>query len=82
MRLRHHRQQRRRTGRRRDHPPSGNRRRPSPSSAMSPIHPTAAPCSPTFWAADIQEKDLWLKAADYYQRWQFTPVLGKRVSAG
>ena len=27
----------------------------------------------------IKEKDLWLKAADYYQRWQFNPVLGKRV---
>ena len=28
----------------------------------------------------IAEKDLWLKAADYYQRWQFNPVLGKRVT--
>ncbi len=27
----------------------------------------------------ISEKDLWLKAADYYQRWQFNPVLGQRV---
>ncbi len=44
-----------------------------------PYPPYCRPLLTYLLGGDIQEKDLWLKAADYYQRWQFTPVLGKRV---
>lgn len=32
-------------------------------------------------AGEIRRRDLWLKAADYYDRWRFRPVLGRRVVA-
>ncbi len=44
-----------------------------------PYPPYCRPLLTYLLGGDIQEKDLWLKAADYYQRWQFTPVLGKRA---
>jgi nitrite reductase (NADH) large subunit len=44
-----------------------------------PYPPYCRPLLTYLLGGDIKEKDLWLKAADYYQRWQFTPILGKRV---
>ncbi len=44
-----------------------------------PYPPYCRPLLTYLLGGDIQEKDLWLKAADYYQRWQFSPCLGKRV---
>ena len=44
-----------------------------------PYPPYCRPLLTYLLGGEIQEKDLWLKAADYYQRWRFTPVLGKRV---
>jgi nitrite reductase (NADH) large subunit len=44
-----------------------------------PYPPYCRPLLTYLLGGDIQEKDLWLKAEDYYQRWQFTPILGKRV---
>ena len=59
-------------------------RRLQPQAAITIIsdEPYPAYCRPLLTyllGGNIEEKDLWLKAADYYQRWQFTPVLGKRV---
>jgi NAD(P)H-nitrite reductase large subunit len=44
-----------------------------------PYPPYCRPLLTYLLGGTIQEKDLWLKAADYYRQWQFTPVLGRRV---
>ena len=44
-----------------------------------PYPPYCRPLLTYLLGGNIQEKDLWLKAGDYYQHWRFTPVLGKRV---
>ena len=44
-----------------------------------PYPPYCRPLLTYLLGGNIQEKDLWLKATDYYQRWQFTPILGKRA---
>jgi len=44
-----------------------------------PYPPYCRPLLTYLLGGDIQEKDLWLKASDYYQHWQFTPILGKRA---
>jgi nitrite reductase (NADH) large subunit len=44
-----------------------------------PYPPYCRPLLTYLLGGNIQEKDLWLKTEDYYQSWQFTPVLGKRV---
>jgi nitrite reductase (NADH) large subunit len=44
-----------------------------------PYPPYCRPLLTYLLGGIIQEKALWLKAEDYYQRWQFTPILGKRV---
>ena len=59
-------------------------RRLQPQAAITIIsdEPYPAYCRPLLTyllGGKIEEKDLWLKAADYYQRWQFNPVLGQRV---
>ena len=44
-----------------------------------PYPPYCRPLLTYLLGGNIQEKDLWLKATDYYQRWQFSPILGKRA---
>jgi NAD(P)H-nitrite reductase large subunit len=44
-----------------------------------PYPPYCRPLLTYLLGGEIQEKDLWLRARDYYQRWQFAPILGKRV---
>jgi nitrite reductase (NADH) large subunit len=44
-----------------------------------PYPPYCRPLLTYLLAGDIQERDLWLKASDYYQKWQFEPLLGRRV---
>ena len=44
-----------------------------------PYPPYCRPLLTYLLGGNIQEKDLWLKAGDYYQQWRFSPVLGKRV---
>ncbi len=44
-----------------------------------PYPPYCRPLLTYLLGGDIQEKDLWLKARDYYQTWRFQPVLGRRV---
>ncbi len=44
-----------------------------------PYPPYCRPLLTYLLGVDIQEMDLWLKATDYYQRWKFDPVLGKRA---
>jgi len=44
-----------------------------------PYPPYCRPLLTYLLGGDIQEKDLWLKARDYYQQWQFQPRLGRRV---
>ena len=44
-----------------------------------PYPPYCRPLLTYLLGGNIQEKDLWLKATDYYQHWQFSPILGKRA---
>ncbi len=44
-----------------------------------PYPPYCRPLLTYLLGGEIQEKDLWLKARDYYQQWQFQAVLGERV---
>jgi nitrite reductase (NADH) large subunit len=44
-----------------------------------PYPPYCRPLLTYLLGGNIQEKDLWLKATDYYQRWQLSPILGKRA---
>ncbi len=44
-----------------------------------PYPPYCRPLLTYLLGGDIQEKDLWLRAQDYYQAWRFRPVLGRRV---
>jgi nitrite reductase (NADH) large subunit len=45
-----------------------------------PYPPYCRPLLTYLLGGEIQEKDLWLKARDYYQQWQFQAVLGERVT--